>query len=190
MNSELFKNIDKARVAAVDAAKGLPKQIRDRKIELPKVQVNAFGRTLVSLPSRTIDLSSIELPKTEVFTDKLGQAKVFAPIDVDALTARFNEVGDYIQTLPAKISTVPGKLQGFVNDLPDSATKLVEDTTTKAKAIVDDLKTRPIVFVPARRQAAKPAAKKATRKPAAKKATKPTAANPGQATNGSTEPTA
>lgn len=170
MTNELFRNIDKARDAVVGAVKGLPQQIRERRIELPKVELEAFGRKL-SVPSRTIDLTQVELPKVDVFTDKLGQAKVFAPIDLDAVTARVNEVGDYLQTLPAKLSEVPSKVQGFVSDLPESATKLVEETTTKAKAIVEDLKTRPILFVPARKQTAS-APKKTTKKSTAKKSTK------------------
>jgi len=182
MTNELLRNFDKARTAAVDAVKSLPQQLRDRKIDLPKVELSAFGRTFVSLPSRTIDLSTVELPSPQAFTDKLGHVKVLAPIDTEAVVSRVNEVGDYLQTLPAKLSQVPGRVQDLVSDLPETATRLVDQTTTKAKGLVEDLKTRPIVFVPARKPA--PAKKKTT----AKKATTPAASQNG--TGGSADSTA
>jgi hypothetical protein len=175
--TELFKNFSKTADAIVDLAKQVPSQI----VNLGE-QVGTFVKGIDltdvrSLPKQIkqqadkVDLN-VKLTVPQAFTDRLGQVKVFAPIDVDAIQARVSDVGDYLQSLPSKISEVPGMVQEFVSELPDSATKLVSDTTDKARNLVEDLKNRPILFVPARKESAKKpaAAKKTTTKKATPKA--------------------
>jgi hypothetical protein len=170
--TQLLKNFSKARDGVIDLAKQVPSQL----VHIgEQVQTFVKGIDLTdvrSLPRQIkaqadkLDLS-VKLTVPQVFTDRVGQAKVFAPIDVEAIQARVGEVGEYLQTLPSKIQEVPGLVQEFVSDFPDSATKLASDTTAKARSIVEDLKARPIIFVPSRSKAA---AKKAAKKPVAKKA--------------------
>jgi hypothetical protein len=171
--TELFKNFTKARDAVLDAAKQIPSQI----IHLGE-QAQTFVKSidltdLRSLPRQIKDQAdkldlNVKLTVPQVFVDRFGQAKVFAPIDVDAIQARVSEVGDYLQTLPGKISEVPSLVQEFVSDLPDSATKLASDTTAKAREFVGDLKNKPILFIPRKTEAKKPVKKTtASKKPKA-----------------------
>lgn len=179
--SELFKNVTKARDAVIERAKQVPSQL----IHLGE-QVQTFVKSIdltdvKTLPSQIktqaekLDLN-VKLTVPQAFTDRLGQAKVFAPIDVEAIQTRISEVGEYVQTIPSKLQAAPAAVKEFVTEFPDSATKLANETTAKAKTLVEDLKSRPILFVPRKADAKKPA-KKAT----AKKSTKAGAATNGTA---------
>jgi len=185
--TELFKNVTKARDAVIDAAKQVPSQI----IHLGE-QAQTFVKSLDltdlrSLPKQIktqadkIDLN-VKLTVPQVFTDRVGQVKVFAPIDVDAIQAKVGEVGDYLQTLPGKIEKVPALVQDFVSDLPDSATKLATETTAKAKTFVEDLKSKPILFIPRKAEAKKPVKKTTASK-------KPKATTNGNGTSEAVQPT-
>lgn len=186
--SDLLKNVNKARDAVLGAAKQVPSQLVNLGEQVQSFVKGIDLRDIRSLPQQLktqadkIDLN-VKLTVPQVFTDRLGQVKVFAPIDLEAVQAKVGEVGDYLQTLPAKIEKVPTLVQDFVSDLPDSATKLASETTAKARTLVEDLKSRPILFVP---QRTKPAAKKTTAKKATAKKTTAKAATNG---NGTVEPT-
>lgn len=187
---ELFKNVTKARDAVLDVVKQVPTQIQQVGTQVQNIVKEIDLRDFRTLPQQLrtqadkLDLTT-KLTVPQVFTDRVGQVKVFAPIDVDAVQTRVAEVGGYLQTLPGKIEKVPGFVQGFVTDFPDSASKLATDTTSKARTIVEDLKNRPIFFVP---QRTKPVAtKKTTTK---KKTTTAKKAKSTKATNGATSPSA
>lgn len=160
------KNMEAARDAIVARAKELPKHISELQSRVQTLVKDINLADIKTLPEKVavrvkaIDLSAIDT----------AASKAFAPINLTQLQARTKELQERLVEIPALI-------QGFVTELPEVTTKLVTETTAKAKTISDSVS---IFGFSVRKPATKPAAKKtATKKPVATKpAAKKTATKP------------
>lgn len=83
-----------------------------------------------------------DLPNTVTKFQQKVQSKVtqldlkgFAPIDLPALQARTRDLQD-------KLVEIPTLIQGFVQELPDSATRIANDLPGTANKLVADAKER------------------------------------------------